>query len=330
LARTGLVAFDSGGDIYVAQPDGSGRRLLFGGPDREFGETWSRDGTRLAFWSADGASGSASLWVIRSDGSESQNLTGDQRYQVDRLPPAVEWSPSGDRLAFATTDGALYVMTIDTLDVHRIGDGGQLLSLPTWSPDGSLIAFRGYPPTEPENYAGYVIHPDGSGQQQISPPKNDTETSHVLMSWSPRSDALLYHTGTTDALDIVVSRRGPDGVWRESAVIGGDTDDYLPVWSTDGARFAWLRVLNLKTPQETIRLMIADADGTNVRQVTDRPIEIYPPCWSPDDRLIRVYVVDEVDRAPLVALVPVDGSPIIEIPAQGWSSVACPLQRLAT
>jgi Tol biopolymer transport system component len=328
-ARSGLVAFDSEGDIYVAEPDGTGRRLLFGGPDREFGQTWSRDGTRLAFWSADGASGLASLWLVRADGSDSRNLTGDQRFQIDRLPPAVEWSPAGDELAFASTDGGLYILTLDSGEVRRIGDQQLILSLPTWSPDGSLIAFRGYPPTEPENFAGYVIHPDGSGQQEISPAKGDTETTHILMSWAPGSDALLYHTGRTDRLDIAVSRKSADGTWHESLLIGGDTDDYLPVWSTDGGRLAWLRVDGLGTPQETIHVMVADADGTNVRRVTDRPVEIYPPCWSPDDRMIRVVMLDEVDRSPLVGLMAVDGSQIIEIPAQGWSSVACPLQRLA-
>jgi hypothetical protein len=327
-ARNGLVAFDSEGDIFVANPDGTGRHLLFGGPDREFGQTWSRDGTQLAFWSTDSALGS-SLWLIRSDGSDSRRLTGDQRFAVDRLPPGVEWSPSGDRLAFATTDGALYVMAVEGGTPRRIGDERLLISLPTWSPDGSLIAFRGYPPAELENFAGYVIQPDGEGQLQISPPKGDNETTHILMGWSPTSDALLYHTGKIDALDIAISRKGSDGAWHETLVVT-DGDDYLPAWSSDGTRFAWLRTIGLHSPQEANYLMVADADGSNARRVTDRAIELYPPCWSPDDRLIRVQMLDQVDRSPVVGLVPIDGSPIVEIRAQGWSSVACPLQRLAS
>jgi Tol biopolymer transport system component len=326
-ARPGLVAFDSEGDIYVAEPDGTNRRLLFGGSDREFGPTWSRDGTKLAFWSENGATKLASLMLVRADGTDSQNLTGDRRFHVDRLPPAVDWSPSGDRLVFAS-DGGLYVMDVASHAITRIGDEDLVLSLPTWSPDGSLIAFRGFPTSDVEDFAGYVIHPDGTDQTQISPPKGANETTHILMSWSPGSDALLYHTGKIDALDIAVSRKGADGKWHESLLIT-DGDDYLPVWSNDGTRLAWLRTTGLHTTEEANHLMVADADGTNIRRVTDRPVELLPPCWSPDDRSIRVVKFDEVHGGPQVALVPLDGSPIIQIPAQGFSSVACPLQRLA-
>jgi hypothetical protein len=49
-ARNGLIAFDSNGDIWVSNPDGTGRRQLTSGPDIDLGPTFSPDGSSIAFW----------------------------------------------------------------------------------------------------------------------------------------------------------------------------------------------------------------------------------------------------------------------------------------
>ena len=58
LARNGLIAFDSGGDIWVAEPDGSDPRLFVSGPGFDIDPTFSPDGTKLAFWSLEAHRGS--------------------------------------------------------------------------------------------------------------------------------------------------------------------------------------------------------------------------------------------------------------------------------
>ena len=52
LASTGLVAFEMGGDIVAALPDGSGRRTLIADAGFQFGHQWSPRGDRIAYWSA--------------------------------------------------------------------------------------------------------------------------------------------------------------------------------------------------------------------------------------------------------------------------------------
>ena len=49
-AGNGLIAFDHEGDIV--NPDGMGRRPVVDSHEYELDPTWSRDGTRLAYWSA--------------------------------------------------------------------------------------------------------------------------------------------------------------------------------------------------------------------------------------------------------------------------------------
>ena len=61
LAANGLLAFDSEGQIVLAEPDGSGssqlhpseRSLVHPNGPSQVGATVSRDGTRVAFWQID-------------------------------------------------------------------------------------------------------------------------------------------------------------------------------------------------------------------------------------------------------------------------------------
>ena len=57
VAANGLIAYSSGGDIHVVEPDGSGDRALTSGPEIDDAVHWSRDGRRLAYWSEPAAGG---------------------------------------------------------------------------------------------------------------------------------------------------------------------------------------------------------------------------------------------------------------------------------
>src|SRR5262245_43477725 len=105
-ARSGLVAVETDGDIYVVKPDGTGRTLLVGGPGVQFAPTWSPDGTRLAYWSGTDPRDESSLWVVNADGSSVVGLTRDRTFYDGGAPI---WAPDGKRLSFATRTGELRV-----------------------------------------------------------------------------------------------------------------------------------------------------------------------------------------------------------------------------
>jgi Tol biopolymer transport system component len=327
LARTGQIAFVSGGDILVATANGQDRRTLIAGDGARWSPIWSHRGDRIAYWTAPAVGDPASLWVADPDGSNPRLVTGTQTFVVPDALPAVAWSPDDRRLAFATDAGVLYIVDADGGDLHPIGDDDHLRYDPVWSPDGTLIAYRGHALGEPHlTMSSWVITPAGHGDTQVIAARTGEAFTNSNPSWSLASDAFLVMTGV-DELDISEARRDGSGRWSERVLIAGATDDNHPAWSNAGTRFSFIRVVP-GAESAGLMLMVADADGSNPRQVGSALVGYSPQCWAPDDRFIRAIGPSDAD--PKILLIPLDGSPAIEIAVPDRASIgACQIQRLA-
>ncbi len=148
------LAFVRNGDIYAASADGSNPIRLARGIE----PAWSADG-RIAFTGADG------VYVMNEDGSS-----------VRLVAPggsAPAWSPAEQRLALVrrTADGqAIDVVSVDaaTATPVRIGFGQGWNAWPSWSPDGSLIAFVADATAYDFAWEVFVVDRDGTGGNLVT------------------------------------------------------------------------------------------------------------------------------------------------------------------
>ena len=174
--------------IALIHPDGSGLRELTHGERNDGFPSWSPDGSRVVFRTADKAG--KGLRIADIETGEIKVVTeGDH---TDNFP---DWSPKGDWITFTSNRDQDYEIYI----IHPDGTGlKRLTHLPgndahsTWSPDGEWIAFSsgraGFKdemalhPHNPQSYGEItVMRPDGSEITALT----DNPWEDATPRWAP-------------------------------------------------------------------------------------------------------------------------------------------------
>jgi TolB protein len=105
--------------------------------------TYSPDGTKLAFDSTRDSDGKTRVWIMDADGSNVHRLSGG----ADDW--GATWSPDGASIAYYSWSGVkepgssqIWIHAADgTAAPRQLTFGSEAVNSPSWSPDGSRIAF---------------------------------------------------------------------------------------------------------------------------------------------------------------------------------------------
>jgi TolB protein len=255
-------------DLFAVHPDGSGRRRLTDDPAADTEPAISPDGTRIAF--ASNRTGTWQVYVMEADGGRATALTYGPS---ESFEPA--WSPDGRRIAFSsnrTGNGDVYVMDADGSNVVQLSglglrtglpdvvgadDSRQFEGSPTWSPDGTRIAFAGEIGDNPDLY---VMDADGSSVVRLT----DDPTGDWYPAWSPDGKWIAFQTSRGEpASDIYLVRPDGTGLTRVTQDPGRDIQ---PAWSPDGSRIVFA-----SDRDGVLQLYVMDSDGSRVRRLTESP-----------------------------------------------------------
>jgi Tol biopolymer transport system component len=250
-AANGLIAYDSAGDIWVVNPDGTDPRQLTTSPALEHGPSWSADGTRLVFWSQDAPGAPSSLVVIDADGSAPRTIATDDAGRTSFWAP--EWSPDGHRVAYSLGDMAgtpqanerVYVAATDGTGISQVGDLTLLARRPVWSPDGTTLAFEGNrEPVGASNPSGveccypeqgvYVMAADGSDVRRLTKVENEVQFAFFRSEWSPDGSQIVTTVG--GQVWIIASDGSTESALTELPV----QDALVSRWSPRGDRIAFV------------------------------------------------------------------------------------------
>lgn len=227
---------------------------------------FSPDGTTLYFSSKD--TGDEEIHALNLETGAFRRLTDDPSDDTYPSP-----SPDGKHIVFLSTRNPpwlnVWIMDADGSDPRQVTDWDGHKSKPTFTPDGSRIVFQADRPDKQI----WVIRTDGSEPQNLS----SSEFGDRYPSWSPNSENIAFVSvrSTDDAgqlLDIhQIWIMNGDGS-EQRLLIDDMEDSRHPHWSSDGDLLAFDR----RMADGTRQIFVADADGTNVRQVTTSGSNVLP------------------------------------------------------
>lgn len=276
-----LVAFQGGTGVSVSRVDGSAQRTLSHDLPYARSPSFSPDGTLVAFLAPSTPDGLGGRLVVAPVAGSGRAVdVGQGREVVPTRVPSVAWSPDGQRIAFASMNGGvatIYLAASDGSGVTPITDGTADRDLPTWSPDGDLIAFR---ETEPDGLRHRLrtIRPDGTDVQEV----DMAIAPDAILSkarWAPDEKSMSFMSNLgfgTQTRAVIAFGFGHTAVpWTDG--IGGLVEYGMP-WSPDGRYLAILTA--------TDGVIIADDDDTSpTYDGSLRRLGDVADCWvdwSPD------------------------------------------------
>ncbi len=337
-AANGLIAYESGGDIYTADPVTGVAKAVVTGIDQDLRPVFSRDGTHIVFERKE--AGAGRLIIARSDGSGLVVVTPEPVTGLDypwaEAVPSYSFSPDGTEIAlWSTTDtgGKLWIAQSDGSGTRQVNLPFIVVEAAYRPPDGAELIVSGS--TNGDTNGIYAIDTKTEAPRTIVAPAAGVSAGFGggLGRFSPDGSRLAYVTGA------VPDSGNPSGYRVHVIGLDGGDDVTLPMppgavfqdapaWSNDGTRLAITR--GYAQHNEDMALAVVPSDGSGVGVESDHGLT---GCcdtilqWSPDDTSILVMPETLDQRAAQHLLL--DPSTLAHMPAPWTASNPPAWQRLA-
>lgn len=194
-------------------------------------------------------------------------------------PTAAEAVFPGDngKIAFAGSTAQvpphIFAMNADGSGRAQLTTGNDLFKDPSWSPDGTRLAYAMRAAGGASAGDIWVMQHDGSGHVRLTATSEDD----VEPAWSPDGSSMVFRRlrAVGEAEDSSLFVMSADGSGQRAVTSGMHAGS--PTWSPDGCRILFERAVGTSTD-----LYSVTPAGTDVRAVrTDREAE-FSPDWAPD------------------------------------------------
>ena len=211
--------------------------------------------------------------------------TGDNSINMDCIDSEIIDECIGNarsiegRIAFTSFRSAggespeITIMNLDGSERVNLTDVG-INHYPSWSPDGTKIAFQR---NINGDYEIYVMRADGSNQINLT----NSPGYDMIPNWSPDGTKIVftsYRNGRENAEIYIMNADGSEQVNLTNAPRG----DYGPDWSPDGTKIAFVSTRD----EGDLEIYVMNVDGSNQINLTNSLGFDHFPSWSPDETKI--------------------------------------------
>jgi Tol biopolymer transport system component len=284
-------------DIYTINADGANQMQVgstdFGSSQEnlEIRPFWSPDGTKIAFLNSIFSADGKNKWRIEAETcTPSGGSLTNSSVKCFQGSKQISWAPDSRRVAFngnSDKHTEVYISDFDGSKQKLLTDNPSYNGEPSWSPDGSKIAFFtgrfGAPGYLDDNILSNICLVDADGGAQVK--LTDVLWGCDRAIWSPDSTQIAYMENYKNLY--VLNMFG-----RNSVSINGDLEvTCSPAWCPDSQKIAFcakVRSANKDRFNNTnpSNIYVVNADGSNKKQLTDSQGDCSNPDWSPDGRMI--------------------------------------------
>ena len=311
-------AYGAGGDVEYL--DGYGSTLqLTPITNQHFAADWSSDGTKILIGQIDLTTQQWSLWIASLVGTPLPPLR-QLTFPPSGLTDYVgHFSPDGSQVIYGrqtpgfVTSSAIRLIDATGANEHDVipNSPGQVVGYPSWSPDGSRIAFTNSGQLETSRPDGTDIRPIGSplqsgGNTGWSPdgqlvavdgfaPIGGSDKQSVFavpalggtiasiwaqpttafdFAWSPTGQQLALSIAFGEQYWFEITDRNGTPLSTPGANL---LDPEGPRWSGDGQ---WI-VFQAIGPNGHYCIYVARPDGTDLHLVIKSVVDLYAPRWNP-------------------------------------------------
>ena len=275
LTLTGRIAFVRGRHIYVMNANGSGVVQVTHSTAANDYPAWSPNGSKIAFVRE--LFVGEEIFAMNANGTGVTRLTNNSTNEKTPV-----WSPNGSKIAFVRLGqrDEIYVMNADGSNVTQLTNNlpfqscGRLSrgaeASPTWSPDGTKIAFLHRANCFREDIE--IMNANGTGLTLLA-----NAGFAQTIAWGKTGkiafDAHVWSNDTSNDAEIGVVTVSSGSVTR---LTNNTAQDLYPTWSPDGTKLAFE-----SDRDGDLEIYAMSATGTGITKLTKNSVYDVEPAWGP-------------------------------------------------